>query len=285
MKEPELFDIMSREDAVASFRGWAKPVSYCRDQFVVCGNSILFFATLSGTEKGVRLLSPDSLEWWPDDPEEYQAEKVRWFPDAVQPKYNQRRKKWVRLCYLFLRQADHWLYCGPVHQAYHQYVGAGRFDEESHVGYHLGARLPYDTWLALGGYPAWKAKIAGTEQFLEQSDAAILNEALVALPDEETHVELTRWQGDTFSVFLNEHRGLPMYMTDPGDCGTYVLSGEDEELEMFSCPCCGIEMEFARNYTVPRNIALDLFRAFFTNETAPTDGDEWIPGLPWRRED
>lgn len=285
MKEPELFDRMTREEAIAAFRGWRRPVSYWSDQFVVCGKSILFFATPPETEKGVRMLSPDSLEWWPDDPEEYLGEKVRWFPDAVQPKFNQRRKTWIRRCFLFLQQEDSWLYCGPVHQAYHQYVGAGRFDKESHVGYHLGARLPYDTWVALGGYPAWKAKVAGIEQFLELSDSAILDEALKALPMGETHIELTRWQGDTFSVFLNNDRGLPMYLIDPGDSGTYVLSDEDEELETFSCPCCGIEMEFARAYTVPRKIAVDLFRAFFANGIAPAEGDEWIPGLRWRRED
>ncbi|MDV4168216.1 hypothetical protein [Rhodovulum sp. FJ3] len=284
MKEPELFEKMTREEAIDAFRGWRRPVSYCGDQFVVCGQSILFFASPSGTKKGVRLLSPDNLEWWPDEPEEYLGEKVRWFPEAVQPKYNLRRKTWVRRCYLFLRQADQWIFCGPVHQAYHQYVGAGRFDDDSHVGYHLAARLPYDTWVALGGYPAWKAKIAGTEQLLELTDSASLDEALEALPIGETHLELTRWQGDTLSVFLNQDRGLPMYLSDPGDSGTYVLGDEDEKLEMFSCPCCGIELEFTREYTVPRNIAVDLFRAFFANGTAPADGDEWIPGLPWRRE-
>lgn len=285
MAKPDLFQAMTREQAIAAFRGWRRPLSYCHDQFVVCGKSILFFATLTGPNKNSRLLSPDSLEWWPSDPEEYQGEKVRWFPNAVQPKYNQRNKTWTKRCYMFLRQAGHWLYCGPIHQLYHQHGGAGRFGEKSHVGYHLEARLPYETWVAVGGYPAWKAKIAGAEQLLGLSDSAAFDEALEALPAGEAHVELTRWKGDTLSVFLNQDRGFLMYLTEPGDSGTYVVGDESEEPEHFSCPCCGISMEFERRFTVPRTTALSLFRAFYINGVAPEAGDEWLPALAWQRGD
>lgn len=284
MSDLDLFTTMTMDEAISAFQGWRKPKPYCRGQFVVAGKSILFFAALSGPSNNAKLLSPDSVEWWPEDPAEFPDEKVRWFPEAVQAKYDRRRKKWVRQIYLFLQEDEKWLYCGPAHQAYHQYAGAGRFDDKSHVGYHLRQRLPYDNWIALGGYPAWKAKIAGREMRFGNSDITAFEKALTTLPEGETHVELTRWNGDIFSVFLNESRGFPMYQSDPGDSGTYVLGGSEDASEMFSCPCCGIEMEFPRNLTVARDTALSLLRTYFVQGRAPEEREEWIPGLTWGTE-
>ena len=87
------------------------------------------------------------------------------------------------------------------------------------------------------------------------------------------------------SVHLNKRRGFPMYLTERGDPGLYVL-GEGEggaEVEKFACGCCGIELEFTGHMTVPRAVALDLLRRYFENGTAPKDGSQ-APGGLWVRE-
>ncbi len=140
MASLELFTTTSRDAAIDSFRGWRKPKGYCGDRFVVCGASVLFFAPLDE----IKLLTPGTLEWWPRVPEDYPGEKTRWLPKAVQPKYDVRWKKTVREVFLFLEKGSEWLSCGPVRQSYHQQAGGGRFDDQSHVGYMLRTRLPYD---------------------------------------------------------------------------------------------------------------------------------------------
>lgn len=273
---------VTREAALKAFGAGLLSQHYCDGQFVVTRKTILLFAKIG--RGGTRMEAADRLEWRPERADYHPGEKIPWFPAAVIPEYSQKRKAWKRGAHVFLAGESNevWLYAGPAHLGSYEY--SNNREKVGFAVYHF-ARLPREDWLVLGGYPGWEVRVNGVVTRLGARELAAFERLLDELAEGLGHVSLTRWEGDEMSVHLNETRGFPMYLSEPADPGFYVL-GEDgggAKAEQFSCGCCGIEMEFAGEFTLPRGMALNLVKRYFRSGKAPEDRAT-VPGGIWVRD-
>ena len=242
---------VTRAAAIAEFAG--TPVEYCDGQIVIVGSAILLFASIGASPGQTRLVAPDRLEWRPARNDYHPDEELPWLPAAAIPRFDHRAELVTRT-HVLLRLAgsrDQWIYCGAAHLGSYSYP-----TEKAPPGpggpawYSFDAgRLRRHNWLALGGYPGWEVTVEGSPHYLAADDRAAFSALLRGLrKGEVTHVEITRWEGDAFSVNLNRERGFPMYLRERADSGLYVVWDAQEpwEDERFACGCCGDPLERPR---------------------------------------
>jgi hypothetical protein len=112
--------------------------------------------------------------------------------------------------------------------------------------------------------------IAGEPHDLSPHESARLAGLLAALDSGKVGIVMTRWEGDSLQVMVNDRFGFPMYLRAPDDSGLYVRRDDEIDVtEAFACPCCGIPMEYPRHATLPRADALTLVRGFFATGAPP----------------
>lgn len=272
------FTEVTRGQAIAAFGDGGQAAQYCDRQIVVIGSAILLFATLGDGPDGTRLTASDSLEWRPKRNDYHPEEEIPWLPAAGIPRYDHDRKAWETRSYVLLQrkaEGDLWLYCGGAHLG--SYAIPRRTEPPGPGGparYTLDAgRIPRERWLELGGYPGWRVTITGETHDLGLHEAGRLAGLLAALGAGKVGIVMTRWEGDSLHVMLNDRFGFLMYLRTSDDSGLYVRRGDEvSEMEAFACPCCGIPMEYPRHATVARTEALALAREFFATGVSPRIG-------------
>jgi hypothetical protein len=270
------FTEVTRDQAITAFGGSGQAAQYCDGQIVIVGGAILLFATLGEGPDQTRLKASDSLEWRPRRNDYHPEEEIPWLPAAAIPRYDRDRKAWATRSHILLQRKAHagrWLYCGAAHLG--SYALGRRTDPPGAGGpasYTLDAgRIPREHWLEFGGYPGWRMMIAGETHELCPHDTARFAELLTALDRPgKVGIDMTRWEGDSLQVMLNDRFGFPMYLRTADDSGLYVRRGNEvDDMEAFACPCCGIPMEYPRHATLPRAEALALICRFFATGVPP----------------
>ena len=271
------FTEVTRGQAIAAFGGSGRAAQYCGGQIVIVGSAILVFATLGKGSDGTCLTASDSFEWRPQRNDYHPEEDIPWLPAAAIPRYDRDRKAWTARSYILLQHqggGDRWLYCGAAHLGSYAIT---RGTEPPGPGgpacYTLDAgRIPREHWLELGGYSGWRLTIGEETLDLGPHETARLAGLLTALHGSgKVGIIMTRWEGDSLHVTLNDRFGFANYLRTADDTGLCVRrQGEVDEMEAFACPCCGILMEYPRHATLPRAEALALISGFFVKGVPPT---------------
>ncbi len=285
MANLQLFSYVTTHEARAAFTNQQPCRSYCDDQFIKCGDAVLFYARLKRSPGGTHFLSSDHLIWRPERDDYHADEEWPWLPSAVIPQFDNSSEYSKPRLYMFASTsefADRWLYCGEVHlSSYGHADGKAQTLCGVEARFLLKAgRIPLPKWTELGGFPAWRVRARGKTIDLDTQETRQFQKIISGLPtDQTTHIEITRWQGDCLSVNLNASRGFPMYLPDPVDSGLYVFSPEEdcEKDENFNCNCCGLSLEIPRCATLPRDQALDVMLELFQTGAAPMSGDQVFP--------
>jgi hypothetical protein len=275
------FTLVTRAAAIAEFAG--TPIEYCDGQVVIVGSAILLFATVGTSPQQTRLVAPDRLEWRPARNDYHPDEKIPWLPAVAIPLVDHDRAEWLSYTHILVQPAgagDEWLYCGPAHLGSYSYA-----EESTPPGpggpalYSFDAgRLPAQHWPALRGYRGWEVTVEGTVHYLSASDRAAFSTLLQVLQDKEmTDVEIARWEGDAFSVYLNRERGSPAYHLRERYASSelYVVWDAQDPWahECFASEYIGL-WECPRHATLSREAALSLLMDFFERGEPPRLGDE-----------
>jgi hypothetical protein len=189
-----------------------------------------------------RLVRPDTVEWvagraYPDfNPDEFPA------PHRV-----------------LLATADGFVDAGEAHLSRYGYSGFGSHGE---LALTLRERVPYDVWLAAGGYAGFSATEDDVRALLRAGDGQLA----IASYDEPT-----------LTLLVNPARVLAMVLEHDDDEGALACdpaAAGDETPEAFTLDNGQVD-EFPRERTVSHEQALVVVRAFLAGERSDA--------VSWRR--
>jgi hypothetical protein len=282
---------VSKPQAIQAFIPGAQPMSYCAGQFCVGGTSILCFLAVAEPTASA-LESRSHVRWVAPQVDYHPEDNLPWLPMPVADpeysppiRYDDARNWWKRgeppppkpprkHHQLFLRKHDEedFIYVGPAHLG--SYSMSPKKKPEA--DFYLESPLPRQHWLHFGGFDGWSIDTNHLERKIHQGDLPAIQDLLAAMRRvEHSPMILTRYEEDSLHLFTNTSRGWLMYLRAPDDSGLYVRNqGElGDDKEHFSC-VCGIDLEYPRHRTLPRDRAMQVILDFFQTGVLP-DWCEW----------
>lgn len=259
-------------DAIAEFGGHAE--MWCDGQFVVLPKAVLCFFIVGPNYSESHLPQPSTVNWKPQKLDYAPRDEYSWFPTPVREVYDRSSTKNVRLRshYIFIRtiDMDDFYYVGEAHLG--SYGGPqGNAPGNREACFSLNEKVPRDIWLACGGYDGWKVEIDHSEVIA--TDITTMERGLLQLKsDAYSHFCMTRYEEDSLTIYTNpKGRSWLMYLRQPDDCGLYVYSPDKGTvLENFHC-CCGIDLDFPANQTLPHAAAARIVHSLFESGELPKD--------------
>jgi hypothetical protein len=267
-----LHEMYSFDDAIEAF-GEATPEYFCRDNFVVMPGAVICLATLGDPKTEPFLPSPSRLNWKRPDC------KI-WLPEKVTEVFDRSgtKAKKIRDHHVFLRShpGESFCYAGPAH--------LGSYGGPNYVAdFFLKQKLPREAWLRYGGYPGWNVEVNHEDHAVDAGDVQTFRRLSASLLSQDfSHLCMTRYEEDSLSVYVNEHRGWLMYLCEPGDGGISTFDvdfmGDRTREEVFRCGC-GIDLEYPAASTLPREKAVNIAVEFFSTGELPKDFP-WVTN-PW----
>jgi hypothetical protein len=277
---PSLHQWYAREEAIAAF-GEAAPDFLCDEQFAILPKTVLCLITVGDEKTEPFLGTPTSVVWKPRRLNYTPTEEVTWLPVKVREVWDRSGPtiRQIRGHHVFLRlPADaRFFYAGPAHLGSYGVNGRGKGSQSA--GFTLAQKVPREVWLRFGGYPGWFIEVNHRTHLVDQGDNAVFQRLVKRLSRRKfSHLSMTRYEEDSFSIHANTQRGWLMYLRHPGDCGLYTrdvgYNGDPAAEELFACKC-GIDLEFPANQTLPRELAFQALLEFFQTGVLPKC-------LPWQ---
>jgi len=269
---PVLHHWYTADEAVAVFGGDAASERCCDGQFVILPEVVLCLVTLGKTTEGSHISSPSQLVWRPERLDYEPSDEYPWLPEKVREVYDrsQSQVRKLRNHHIFLRMLsdERFFYAGLAHLDSY-----GRNGTVLSANFSLSEKLPRDFWLTFGGYPGWHVEVNHKSYRIAAGDLELFERLINELPHREfSHLCMTRYEEDSFSVYTNSQRGWLMYLRHPADSGVYIrdmgYEGALQAVELFECTC-GIDLELLANQTVPREQALQAAVEFFQTGQLP----------------
>jgi hypothetical protein len=265
---PALHQWLSMADAVAAFGAGEYGEVYCDGQFVVLPSAVLCFVTTGATPDGSHVESPSQVLWRPD-PRVPSVKEYDWLPEPVRE---------ARDHHLFLRgKSDgRFFHAGGAHLGSYGGSRNAAGVPTFHATFSLDQKLPRDVWVQLGGYPGWLVEVNHESHRVDAGDRAAFERLIAQLPRQPfSHLNMTRYEEDSLSVFTNSRRGWLMYLRHPADGGMYThdpdYRGPPDSVEVFRC-ACGIDLEFPTGKTLARALAGRAAVDFFQGGQLP----QWV---------
>jgi hypothetical protein len=262
----------SPDEAIAAFGGSRSPERACDGQFVLLPKAVLCLATVGNSPTDPYLGFPSSFCWKPGRLDYDPSDEIPWLPTKVRDVWGPDREQFKEH-YIFLRATadERFVYVGTAHLGS---WGNNGIPGNEVAGFSLNVKLPRDLWLHLGGHTGWCAVLNHEDAcYLDQGDVAGFQRLIDDLPRQEnSHLELTRYEEDRLFVALNSRRGWLSYQRSVRSFGIHVLdrdySGDPEAIECFWCDC-GLELEVPAAHTLSHELCLRAAVEFFQTGEVP----------------
>lgn len=269
---PALYERYTSDEALAAFGNSETAEPACDGQFVVLPAAVLCLATVGNSPTDPSLGTPSSFCWRPGRLDYDRSDEVPWLPTSVRDVWGPNREQ-LKEHHLFLRATgdEHFVYVGTAHLGS---WGNNGIPGDEVAGFSLNVKLPRDVWLHLGGYTGWCATLNHQDpRYLDTDDLAGFQRLVDELPRQEnSHLELTRYEEDRLFVALNSRRGWISYQRPFRSFGIHVLdadsSSDPESVEGFWCDC-GLELEVPAAHTITHEACLRAAVEFFQTGELP----------------
>jgi len=251
LEHPDLYVSHSRESARELFGGQGE--GFCGETFVVFPESVLCFFELSGVPGGAVFSSPEEIAWYPVD-QNADPYTNAWFPQEARGKWNPGS---TQIHHLFVRNKRDapYVYLGPADLG-----SLGGQAGSLSARFYLRNRVPHARWLDWTGFDSWMVHVNHRPYQLKKGDLPRLKKLVESgLKRRAVHIELTRYEGDSLTVFFNRNRAWPMYLRNASDSGQYAPASSTENTEIERFPCsCGADLEIPHNRTLDRQAGANL---------------------------
>jgi hypothetical protein len=278
VKSADLHKTYSEREALALFHG---PVgeTYCDRQFVLLKNDIICLFTVGTDTDSTRLTSPSNIVWRPSSQSGLEpSEPDEWLPAPTREVWNADRSAKLWTHQLFVRTAADELYTcvGPASLS-----SWGGYPGNVAAEFGLSNPVPRSLWLKVRGFDGWSVEVNHRSYEIAPGDQRAFDAVLKKmLAKKQSHASMTRYEEDCLSLYTNSTRGWIMYLREPGDSGFYVVPTEEtgRDVEVFRC-ACGIDLEFPRSHTLPKQEAMEILKEYFA-ATALPDRVRWTEDVP-----
>jgi hypothetical protein len=269
---PALYQWYTPEEAIATLGDPGPAARFCDGQFIVLPKAVLCLATVGTEPTDPYLGIPSSFCWKPGRLDYDPADEIPWLPTSVRDVWGPDREQF-REHHIFLRAAgdQRFAYVGTAHLGS---WGNNGISGHEVAGFSLSVKLPRDLWLHLGGYAGWCAVLNHEDaRYLDTNDLAGFQPLIDDLPRQEnSHLELTRYEEDRLFIALNSRRGWVSYQRSFRSFGIHVLdrdySGDPDSIECFWCDC-GLELEVPAAHTLSHEMCLRAAVEFFQTGELP----------------
>lgn len=264
---PLLHNLYSSDEAIGIFAAGDRPEFCCDGQFVILPSVVLCCGTVGPNDTEPYMSSPSEFVWRPKT----RATGDDWLPPQVTEVWDRSTRPMTKTKghHIFLRNKgeESFLYCGEAHLGSYGTMQTKDGSPGRAANFSLNTKLPREEWLKLGGYSDWMIEINHQSHYVNAGDPHAFEALVQELASQPfSHLSMTRYEEDSLHLYTNASRGWLMYLREPGDSGLYTrdpnYDGADDDEERFRC-VCGIDLEFPREQTLPRETAAQVCIEFF----------------------